>query len=304
MLNSKQTDAFFTVVQTGSFDLAATELNITASAVTLRVQNLEKALGHLLLVRDRPCRMTQTGQTLFHYLQHQKRLQHSLMQDLGGQNAENGFYQLTIATNADSLASWLLPTLQSTLLKHQLTLHIQVDDQSRTHHLLEAGRVNACLSTQADPMKGCVAEPLGKMHYHLVATPEFMNKWFSTGCNRDSLRRAPAVMFNEKDRLHSDFVLQHFGLNPTQYPHYLIPSYSAFYDAILSGLGFGWVPAFQAKQALLEGGLVDVIKDIPLELSLYWHHWKQQSPQLEILTDVLRREATHVMNATNYTHSK
>lgn len=124
------------------------------------------------------------------------------------------------------------------------------------------------------------------------------------GCNRDSLRRAPAVMFNEKDRLHSDFILQHFGLNPTQYPHHLIPSYSAFYDAILSGLGFGWVPAFQAKQALLEGDLVEVIKDIPLELSLYWHHWKQQSPQLEILTKVLRREATHFMNATNYMPSK
>lgn len=144
-MNSKQTDAFFAVAQTGSFDLAATTLNITASAVTLRVQNLEKNLGHLLLVRDRPCRMTQAGQTLFNYLQHQKRLQHNLIQDLGGQDIENGFYQLNIASNADSLASWLLPTLQPVLLKHQITLHVQVDDQSRTHQLLEVGRVSACL---------------------------------------------------------------------------------------------------------------------------------------------------------------
>lgn len=302
MLNSKQTDAFFTVAQTGSFDLAATELNITASAVTLRVQNLEKYLGHLLLVRDRPCRVTKAGQTLLTYLQHQKRLQQSLMQDLGGQDVENGFYQLNIASNADSLASWLLPTLQSTLLKHQMTLHVEVDDQSRTHHLLEAGRVSACLSTQADPMKGCVAEQLGKMHYHLLATPEFVNRWFEAGCHRNSLRWAPAVMFNEKDRLHSDFILQHFALNPTQYPHHLIPSYSAFYDAILSGLGFGWVPAFQARQAMLQGDLVEVIKDTALELSLYWHHWKQQSTQLELLTEVLCREAKHAMNAANETH--
>ncbi len=304
MLNSKQTDAFFAVTQTGSFDLAATTLNITASAVTLRVQNLEKSLGHLLLVRDRPCRVTKAGQTLLNYLQHQKRLQQSLMQDLGGQDVGNGFYQLNIASNADSLASWLLPTIQSTLLKHQMTLHVQVDDQSRTHHLLEAGRVSACLSTQANPMKGCVAEQLGKMHYHLLATPEFMNRWFSTGCHRDNLRLAPAIMFNEQDRLHSDFILQNFGLNPTQYPHHLIPSYNAFYDAILSGLGFGWVPAFQARKAMLQGSLVELIKDTPLELSLYWHHWKQQSPQLELLTKVLCREATHAMNVENYAHSK
>ena len=112
MLNHKQTEAFFAVAQTGSFDLAAHVLNITASAVTLRVQQLEKQLGHLLLVRDRPCRTTQAGETLVHYLQHQKLLEQSLFQDLGGQNLEHDFFQLNIATNADSLASWLLPCIQ------------------------------------------------------------------------------------------------------------------------------------------------------------------------------------------------
>ena len=42
MLNAKQCDAFYAVAKTGSFDLAAEQLNITASAVTLRVQSLEK----------------------------------------------------------------------------------------------------------------------------------------------------------------------------------------------------------------------------------------------------------------------
>lgn len=110
MLNAKQCDAFYAVAKTGSFDLAAEQLNITASAVTLRVQSLEKKLGQLLLVRDRPCRVTQSGQTLLHYLQHQRLLEQNLMQDLGGQLQQEGFYCLNIATNADSLATWLLPT--------------------------------------------------------------------------------------------------------------------------------------------------------------------------------------------------
>ena len=178
MLNHKQTEAFFAVAQTGSFDLAAHVLNITASAVTLRVQQLEKQLGHLLLVRDRPCRTTQAGETLVHYLQHQKLLEQSLFQDLGGQNLEHDFFQLNIATNADSLASWLLPCIQDSLKQHRITLHFHVDDQSQTHHLLEAGRVNACLTTQADPMKGCIAEYLGDMRYHLLATSQYIQKWF------------------------------------------------------------------------------------------------------------------------------
>ena len=63
MLNSKQCDAFLAVAEMGSFDLAAERLCITASAVTLRVQSLEKTLGHLLIVRERPCRVTQAGQS-------------------------------------------------------------------------------------------------------------------------------------------------------------------------------------------------------------------------------------------------
>lgn len=296
MLNHKYTEAFLTVAQTGSFDLAAVALNITASAVTLRVQNLEKQLGHLLLVRERPCRVTQAGQTLLEHLQHQKRLELSLLQELGGQKNQQEFYQLNIATNADSLASWLLPTIQQTLIQHKISIHFHVDDQSQTHHLLEAGRVNACLTTQADAMNGCIAEYLGKMKYHLLATPQFRDRWFKQGLTRDSLRSAPAIIFNEKDRLHTDFILQNYGLNANQYPHYAIPSYSAFYDAICAGLGFGWVPEFQAKQAMENGALISITDHSQLELNLYWHHWKRQIPQLEILTQQLKETAQLYMN--------
>ena len=302
MLNHKQTEAFFAVAQTGSFDLAAHVLNITASAVTLRVQQLEKQLGHLLLVRDRPCRTTQAGETLVHYLQHQKLLEQSLFQDLGGQNLEHDFFQLNIATNADSLASWLLPCIQDSLKQHRITLHFHVDDQSQTHHLLEAGRVNACLTTQADPMKGCIAEYLGDMRYHLLATPQYIQKWFPQGCDRESLRQAPAVIFNDKDRLHTDFILENFGLYSNQYPHHAIPFYSAFYDAIYAGLGFGWIPEFQARVALEHGQLIHVLPNTTLDISLYWHHWKQQSPQLKLLTEILKDTAQQNMNAISSNH--
>ncbi|CAM4134061.1 LysR family transcriptional regulator ArgP [Acinetobacter pragensis] len=294
MLNHKQCDAFLAVAETGSFDLAAERLCITASAVTLRVQSLEKTLGHVLIVRERPCRTTQAGQSLLHYLQHSRLLEQNFIQTLTGQTA--AFYQVNIAANADSLATWLLPLLRPALIEHKITVHFHVDDQSETHHLLEAGLVNACVTQETQAMKGCIAEYLGSMTYRFVATPAFVQQWFADGVNRDALRHAPALIFNAKDQMHTATIQQRFGLNPSQYPHHFIPSSSAFLDAAVLGLGYGWLPDYQAAQYLKEEKLIEAAPDLHLELPLYWHHWKQQSEVLDTLTRLLRTQAGLIMN--------
>lgn len=296
MLQGKHSEAFLAVAETGSFEQAAIRLNITASAVTLRVQNLEKQLGHLLIVRERPCRVTQAGQSLLHYLQHSRLLEQSLLQSLSGKSAESAFYQINLAVNSDSLSTWLLPLLETHLKKNKIVIHFQVDDQSQTHHLLEAGLANACVTTESQAMKGCIAEYLGSMHYRFVTTPEFATQWFKQGISRDALRQAPALIFNEKDYLHTEFIQKKFGLNSTQYPHYFVPTASAFVDAIRMGLGYGWLPDFQSKYYLEEGSLIELSPDLNIELPLYWHHWKQQSVQLEQLTQLLVEHAEELMN--------
>ena len=290
MLQSKHSEAFLAVAETGSFEQAALRLNITASAVTLRLQTLEKKLGHVLIVRERPCRPTLAGQSLLHYLQHSKLLEHNFLQNLTGQTA-NAFYQVNIATNADSLATWLLPLLKDLLIEEKIVIHFQVDDQSQTHHLLEAGLVNACVTTESEAMKGCVAEYLGEMHYRFVATPDFIQRWFGQGVTRNALRAAPALIFNEKDDLHTQSIQKNFGLNPSQYPHHFIPSSTAFFDAITMGLGYGWLPDYQSKDLLAAGKLIELSTELSIDLALYWHHWNQQSIQLQKITAVVLQHA-------------
>ncbi|QOW49193.1 LysR family transcriptional regulator ArgP [Acinetobacter sp. YH12138] len=290
MLQSKHSEAFLAVAETGSFEQAALRLNITASAVTLRLQTLEKKLGHVLIVRERPCRPTLAGQSLLHYLQHSKLLEHNFLQNLTGQTA-NAFYQVNIATNADSLATWLLPLFKDLLIEEKIVIHFQVDDQSQTHHLLEAGLVNACVTTESEAMKGCVAEYLGEMHYRFVATPDFIQRWFGQGVTRNALRAAPALIFNEKDDLHTQSIQKNFGLNPSQYPHHFIPSSTAFFDAITMGLGYGWLPDYQSKDLLAAGKLIELSTELSIDLALYWHHWNQQSIQLQKITAVMLQHA-------------
>lgn len=295
MLQNKHTEAFLAVAETGSFEQAASRLNITASAVTMRIQSLEKSLGHLLIVRERPCKTTQVGQSLLHYLQHSKLLERNFLQNLVGQTSSS-FYQINIATNADSLATWLLPLIKDYLIENKIVVHFQVDDQSETHHLLEAGLVNACVSTEAEAMKGCIAEYLGTMQYHFVATADFIQRWFKNGVHRENIRLAPALIFNPKDGMHTQYIQEKFGLNTTQYPHHFIPSSNGFVDAITMGLGYGWLPHYQAKHLLANGSLIEVSKALKIELPLYWHYWKSQSEPLEILTQLLKEHAHHILN--------
>ena len=287
MLPHKSCEAFLAVAETGSFEQAAIRLHITASAVTLRVQSLEKDLGNTLIVRERPCRVTSTGQLLLEHLQHQRLMEQNLLQQLKGKSDTSSFFKLNIATNADSLETWLLPTLQPTLIHEKITLQLSIDDQSQTHQLMEAGIVNACISSEQLNLKGCVTHHLGAMRYLMVATPDFKNTWFQHGVNRESIRRAPAVIFGDKDYLHSSCILDLFGLSMQSYPYHFVPSSSAFVEAIVLGLGYGMVPEMQIRKELESGQLIPLIPEAKTDVQLYWHHWKQQSDALKTLTNVI-----------------
>ena len=296
MLSSKSCEAFLAVAESGSFDEAAQRLCITASAVTLRVQALEKDLGQILLLRERPCRVTQAGQKLLEHLQHQRLREQNLLQQFMGQSSQHEFHQFSIATNADSLSTWLLKVLQSTLIKHKIALKLSLDDQTQTHQLLETRLVNACISTESTAMKGCEVHYLGQMTYRMVATPSFVERWFKNGIHRDALRHAPAIIFNGKDLMHHQVILNLFGLNQQSYPHYFIPASTAFVEAVHLDLGFGLVPECQIGDDLQTGKLVEIMPNAKTEMKLYWHHWKQQSVLLQQLTIDLLEKAQHQMN--------
>lgn len=296
MLDNKQCEAFLAVVETGSFDQAGIKLCITSSAVTLRVQALEKELGQLLLIRGKPSVLTHAGQQMFEYLQHIRRLEQNLLHSLTGGTDAN-FFKTVIASNADSLATWLLPTLEDVLVKEKILLEIRVEDQAHTYTLLEKGVVSACLSIENKPMRGCHAVYLGIMRYRMVATEKFRKKWFPKGICRESLRSTPAIIFNDQDHVHFDRLEQMYGLTKRAYPYYLIPSSESFVTAIKLGLGYGFVPEFQlgTTKTNKEEELIELLPEATIEIPLYWHHWHQQSKPLKILTEHIVNNAKLIL---------
>ncbi|KPC53884.1 HTH-type transcriptional regulator ArgP [Amantichitinum ursilacus] len=281
-LDPKQTDALRAVIETGSFEQAAQALFVTPSAVSQRVRALEIALGSALLLRTRPVRATQTGQRLLQYLRRVALLQHDLDEELN--QAGRAPLSISVAVNADTLATWFMPALGDLLSKEQLLLDLIVEDQEHTYALLESGMAIGCVSTQTKPMKGCVAEPLGAMRYCLVASPTFAQQWFAAGLTRASARNAPVVAQTHKDELHVSFLQKQLGLPAGSYPCHYVPGAEPQRSAILAGIGYGMLPESLIATALADGALVDLAAAHAVEVALFWHVWQVQSPRLEALS--------------------
>jgi LysR family transcriptional regulator, chromosome initiation inhibitor len=292
-LDSRQCAALLAVMESGSFEQAAALLHLTPSAVSQRVRALETFLGSPLVVRIRPCRATSAGQRLLQYLRRVQSMEQELQADFAGEQAAP--FRVAIAVNNDTLGSWLLPALAPFLIREQVLLDLSLADQDHTYTLLEAGLALGCISTQQQPMRGCVAEPLGAMRYRCMASPQFRANWFAKGMTRAAVRQAPVVVFDRKDRLQADFLLKHYGLAGDAYPCHYIPAADPYMKAIALGLGWGMLPELQMRELLTDGDLVDIAPHRPTDIALFWHAWKVQSPRLERLSNTLVREARKIL---------
>lgn len=292
-LDSRQCTALMAVIDSGSFEQAAALLHLTPSAVSQRVRALETSIGSPLVVRSRPCRATPAGRRVLQYLRRVQSLEDDLQAEFAGEQMEA--LSVPIAVNADTLGSWLLPALAPFLASEQILLDLIVDDQDHTYALLEGGLALGCISTEAQPMRGCSAEPLGAMRYRCMASPAFRDCWFTKGMTRAAARRAPVVVFNRKDRLQADFLLRHYGLDEGAYPAHFIPASQPYMQAIALGLGWGMLPEVQMRALQESGALVDIAPQRPTDVALFWHSWKVQSARMERLSQALVRQARQVL---------
>ncbi|HHC25317.1 MAG TPA: LysR family transcriptional regulator ArgP [Desulfobacterales bacterium] len=283
MLDYKLLEAMAMVVLEGGFEKASRALHLTQSAVSQRVKLLEEQTGQILLARTSPPRATSAGQGMLrHYLQ-VKRLEGDLM-DILPRTSDKAFTSVAVGINDDSLATWFLEAVRPFLEQESVLLDLRADDQEQTHRLLRDGEVVGCISSYGHPMQGCRIVYLGCIGYRLVATPEFVARWFPDGLSIDSARHAPAVMFNRKDDLHNKLFRQIFGEAPAPIPAHYVPSSEKFVEFITSGFAYGTLPEQQSASLISTGRLIELSPSCHATIKLYWHCWNLKSPLLEKLT--------------------
>lgn len=286
MLDYSTLRAVLAIVQTGSFEKAAGMLNVTPSAVSQRVKQIEERLGAVLIVRGNPCTATETGEWLCRHMENVGMLEGELLERLPALIEPEGPRQrvtLHIATNADSLGTWFLAAMANFARRSPYLLSIAIDDEEHTAEWLQRGRVIAAVTSLEKPVQGCRRISLGALRYHATASPDFMARHFPQGVTPEALMNAPSLTFNQKDRLQNRWIRQALGEDLACPTHWL-PSTQGFVEASLSGMGWGMNPAFIVREHLQSGHLVELLADTPLDIPLYWQINRLAADRLGELT--------------------
>lgn len=265
----------------GTFEAAARALHVTPSAISQRLRALEVQTGRVLLVRSKPIRPTAAGETVLRLAREVALLSAETGAALGDSEGDGRPPMLVVAVNADSLATWVLPALAP--LADEMSFHLRREDEGRTSDLLRSGDAIAAISSDHEPVAGCIVRPLGSMRYLPVATPAFVDRWFPDGVTAEPLRRAPLVVFDREDPL------QHRWLRPiagadADPPSHMIPASTEFAAAVRAGMGWGMLPATQLGA---EGELVELVPGASVSVPLFWQHSRLRTPSLERLTDAV-----------------
>ncbi len=284
MLDYSALGALAAVIREGSFERAALALHVTPSAVSQRIRLLEERAGCALVVRDKPCRATETGRRLCQHVDRVRLLEQELQGTLPAL-AREGMPRvaLPIAVNADSLATWFAPAIAAFAAAAPVLVEVAVDDQDHTTQWLRSGAVLAAVTGTARPAAGCNSRPLGTMRYRAAASPAFMTRHFAGGVGTGSLAQAPSLVFNTKDELQARWV-RRLCHRHVDLPRHTLPSPQAFVTAALAGMGWGLQPQALIASHLDDGSLVELLPDTPLDVPLYWQHARAASALLDSLS--------------------
>lgn len=285
------------VAEEGAFEAAARRLRISPSAVSQRVKLMEEQLGRVLLVRSRPVRPTEAGEAVVRLSRQIALLEQDASAALrvGDTRAR---LRMSLAADADSLATWLLEPLTRAASANAFDLELLRADPSGTTRLLESGRVMAVVTSETVPVPGCEISWLGALRYEAVASPAFYSDWFTDvpagRALADRLGNAPFVSFDRDDDLQGRWLSQH-RVDPTQPPRHFVPSSHDLMRSVELGLGWAMVPAIQATTAVAQGRVVRLAGP-PVRVPLHWQQWSLRSRILDDTRDQVGAEAGRALD--------
>ena len=289
MFDYKLLSALAAVVEQAGFERAAQVLGLSQSAISQRIKLLEARIGQPVLVRATPPSPTEIGRRLLNHVQQVRLLERDLQSAVPALDDEGLPERLRIALNADSLATWWAPAVGDFCAEQHLLLDLVVEDQTVGLKRMRAGEVAACLCASERPVAGARSVLLGAMRYRALASPALIARHFPDGVSAAQLPKTPALVFGPDDFLQHRY-LASLGVDGG-FEHHLCPSSEGFIRLAEAGLGWGLVPELHVREQLENGRLVELLPDKPIDVPLYWHHWRNGGQLLGQLTEHLSRSA-------------
>ncbi|MFV8380943.1 LysR family transcriptional regulator ArgP [Corynebacterium hindlerae] len=277
-MNQNHLTTLLAVLDEGSFEGAAEALHITPSAVSQRIKALESDMGRVLIRRTSPVAATDAGEILAQAARRMALLQAETDVALERSIAR---VPLSVAINADSLATWFPDVFADVATWKHATLQVRIEDEAHSLSLLRRGDCLGAVTTEANPVSGCDVRELGIMRYRAVAAPRLRDDYLKG----DAIDWAemPVLRYGPHDALQDMDWHGRLPEKPRERRLSQIPSSEAFLEAVRAGLGWAFVADLQS-QPLLDSGELVLLDDAVVDVPLYWQHWRLQSSMLGSLT--------------------
>lgn len=281
------------VVREGSFEAAAKSINVTQSAISQRIRQLEEKVGAVLVARGRPCVPTDAGLQLCRHFEQVALMQQELgerMSTLIGGGASTTA-TIRIAVNNDSLATWFPSVIYRATQELAVRVDILPDDQEHTEDSLKSGDALAAVTSLETPVQGSRRISLGSMDYIAVAAPEIYHTRFARGVSLETLRGVPCLAFNRKDTIQAQWMTLCFG-EAIPLSTNFVPSYEGYMSCCLNGTAWGLVPRTpRVNKLIADGALFEMSPGKEVKISLHWQATNQPSAILSRLAEIVQEEA-------------
>jgi len=260
-LSSNQLDAFSAVARHGSFSVAAQKLNITQSALSQRVLNLEKDLGATLFVREPSgVRLTDLGHRLLRYTQTKDSLESEFLHNIHQTNSKSLTGLVRIAGFSTFNRSVLLPVLSGFVQTHpDVRLELRHQELRELIPLLTSGATDYVFTSHPPEKQGLESHRLGFEENVLVQA--------------SSKRDIPDVYLDHdpEDGTTLEFFRVQGRKTPSYHRSYLGEIYTIL-EGVRSGLGRAVAPLHLVKA---QKGL-EVVKGFKsLKTPIYLCHYTQ-----------------------------
>ncbi|MGB1299517.1 MAG: LysR family transcriptional regulator, partial [Psychrobium sp.] len=121
----KLLEALTAVIDLQSFEKAAVKLFITQSAVSQRIKLLEENIGQPVIIRSSPITATAAGERLVVHFKMVRELENELIPELAPDSPTKPI-KVSLAVNADSIATWFLGAITPVLKRHLVELDLIV----------------------------------------------------------------------------------------------------------------------------------------------------------------------------------
>ncbi|WEY37466.1 MULTISPECIES: LysR family transcriptional regulator [Paraburkholderia] len=181
MLTFKQMEALYWIVQLGSFEAAATRLNTTQSAISKRVQELERAFDVLVFDRaNRSARLTEKGTEFFEHAKELLERRDQIVERMSSKEAL--VRQIRIGVTELTALTWLPRLIAAIQTEYpKVKVEAEVDLNAMLRERLAAATVDVIIVPQTHEVEPYASTLVGQVQ----------NKWMCAASLAPGKRAIP-----------------------------------------------------------------------------------------------------------------